>query len=304
MTTVPNVTFKLQVRTAATCHLCNSLSQYLVFAQEPLFSSPDDVVAGPNFSLLKDATLRPCVTVIGSAPYVESTIEQAKMNIGLIFDVADACNLNYIDFHLDYNLDPSSEPLIYEVISQWKSRYGRNSSSSQGLDSESTCPRITIGHATRLQLFTQTQWRDLVEAISGLPITFVGLPQSDMFMQGRAFKDMPLGAPRGTLRVPYIAKNYGLEIAMSVNNVENAFTPQGSLDPLSLCTFGVAVFQTATPEDIRTLVVGRLFTICLSYFYFGLFPSIPFCSYLGYWNILILYLPEISDLDLQECHRC
>jgi hypothetical protein len=246
-----------------------------VFAQEPLFSSPDDAVAGPNFSLLKDAILRPSVTVIGSAPYVESTVEQAKMNIGLIFDLADTCNVNYVDFHLDYNLDPSSELLIYEVISQLKTRYRRSSSSSsQGPDPESStkgfiegptfrCPRITIGHATRLQLFTQTQWRDLVEAISDLPITFVGLPQSDIFMQGRAYKDTPLGAPRGTLRVPYIAKNYGLEIAMSVNNVDNAFTPQGSLDPLSLCTFGVAIFQTAMPEDIRTLVVSLFFFLSL-----------------------------------------
>lgn len=235
-----------------------------MFAQEPLFSSPDDTVVGPNFSLLKDAAHRRGITVIGSAPYVEPSIEQAKMNIGLIFDIADACNMDLVDFHLDYNLDPNSELLIYEVISQLKTRY---SSSSQGPDPESpgkgflrgptlACPRITIGHATRLQLFTPTQWRDLVEAISGLPITFVGLPQSDMFMQGRDFKDAPLGAPRGTLRVPYLAKNYGLHIAMSVNNVDNAFTPQGSLDPLSLCTFGVAVFQTATPEDIRMLVVG------------------------------------------------
>lgn len=215
---------------------------------------------------------------------MEPTIEQAKMNIGLIFDVADAYNVNYVDFHLDYNLDPSSELLIYEVISQLKTRYGRDSSSSQGPDPESsikgstkgpmlTCPRITIGHATRLQLFTPTQWRDLVEAISDFPITFVGLPQSDIFMQGRTFKDSPLGAPRGTLRVPYIAKNYGLEIAMSVNNVDNAFTPQGSLDPLSLCTFGVAVFQTATPEDIRMLVVGPF--------------SFPFFLLLG----LLLYIP-------------
>ena len=238
-----------------------------MFAQEPLFSYPDDAVAGPNFSLLKDAILRPSVTVIGSAPYVESTVEQAKMNIQLIFDLADTCNVNYVDFHLDYNLDPSSELLIYEVIFQLKTRYRRSSSSSSSgpypESSRKRCPRITIGHATRLQLFTQTQWRDLVEAISDLPITFVGLPQSDIFMQGRAYKDTPLGAPRGTLRVPYIAKNYGLEIAMSVNNVDNAFTPQGSLDPLSLCTFGVAIFQTATPEDIRTLVVGLFFSSSL-----------------------------------------
>lgn len=287
-----------------------------MFAQEPLFSSPDDAVAGPNFSLLKDATLRHNVTVIGSAPYVESTIEQAKMNIGLIFDIADACNVDYVDFHLDYNLDPSSELLIYEVIAQLKRRFERSRDLSQGLESSRkggkgptmTCPRITIGHATRLQLFTPTQWWSLVEAISDLPITFVGLPQSDIFMQGRAFNDTPLGAPRGTLRIPYIAKKYGVQIAMSVNNIDNAFTPQGSLDPLSLCTFGVAVFQTATPEDIRTLVVGLFLFLPPPFSIFSWFllhdtPVALFQFHLDYWNrLLIFYLPAISDLDLQERH--
>ena len=62
-------------------------SRYLVFAQEPLFFfSPDDAAAiGPDFSLLKDATLRHSVTLIGSASYVEPTSEQGKMTI---FDIA------------------------------------------------------------------------------------------------------------------------------------------------------------------------------------------------------------------------
>ncbi|KAF8964293.1 hypothetical protein BDZ97DRAFT_1660701 [Flammula alnicola] len=217
--------------------------QIAIFAQEPLFDSVDDQMPGENFNLLKEASLYNGVSVVGSAPYVEPSIEQAKKNINLIFDIADAQRVNLVDFHLDYNLDPNSEPLIYEVIAQANRRN----------TSKRRCPRITIGHATRLQLFSAEQWRGLADAISDLPITFVGLPQSDMYMQGRAFTGEPLGAPRGTLRVPYVAQHYGIEIAMSVNNVDNAFTPQGSLDPLSLCAFGVGIFQAATPEDIRTL---------------------------------------------------
>jgi hypothetical protein len=43
---------------------------------------------------------------------------------------------------------------------------------------------------------------------------------------------------------------------MAVNNVENAFTPQGSVDPLSLVAFGAAIYQSVTPKDLRTLVVS------------------------------------------------
>ncbi|KAH9480297.1 hypothetical protein JR316_0006895 [Psilocybe cubensis] len=259
--------------------------QIAIFAQEPLFDSGGSVdhrKPGRNFELLEEASLRHGVSVVGSAPYVEPSIAQAKMNVGLIFDIADARGIDHVDFHLDYNLDPESEPLIYEVIAQAKKRYQTTprgdpdgsqqamvSSSRSSIDAEDAadapishttspskrpCPRITIGHATRLQLFSPEQWRALIDAISDLPIVFVGLPQSDMYMQGRSFWDAPLGAPRGTLRVPYLHEKYGIEIAMSVNNVENAFTPQGSLDPLSLCTFGVGVFQAATPAAIRSLV--------------------------------------------------
>ena len=240
----------------------------------------DHQIPGENFALLNEAVLRHGVSVIGSAPYVEASVEKAKKNIGLIFDIADTHGLGYVDFHLDYNLDAKSEPLIYEVIAQATRRYHStvehltSSGTAVASDTESDyakrpCPRITIGHATRLQLFSPDEWRALADAISGLPITFVALPQSDMYMQGRAFQDEPLGAPRGTLRVPYLAQRYGIEIAMSVNNVDNAFTPQGSLDPLSLCSFGVGIFQAATSEDIRVLMV------CHSPFSH---PHLPFSS--------------------------
>lgn len=204
--------------------------------------------------------------MVGSAPYVEPTVEKAKRNISLIFDLADAHGLALVDFHLDYNLDPNSELLIYEVISQVKMRYrlGRTTASEQHTHeasdkltdaSKRPCPHITIGHASRLQLLSHEEWRDLVDAIAEIPLVFVGLPQSDMYMLGRESSGPGLGAARGTLRVPHLAREYGIDIAMSVNNVDNAFTPQGSLDPLSLRTFGISVFQAATPEDVRTLVV-------------------------------------------------
>ncbi|KAJ6559222.1 hypothetical protein DFH09DRAFT_523309 [Mycena vulgaris] len=214
--------------------------QVAAFAQEPLFDVPDNLQPGRNYSLLVQAAETPGVEVVGSAPYVEPTTEQAKANIVFVLKLAQKHGC-HVDFHLDYNLDPESEPLIYSVISEAKKL-----SWSREL-------RITIGHATRMQLFTPAQWGDLASAIGELPIIFVGLPQSDMYMLGRKEMDTLLGPPRSTLRIPYIANKYGLEVAMSVNNAQNAFTPQGSVDPLSLCTLGVALFQSATTKDIRTL---------------------------------------------------
>ena len=87
-----------------------------------------------------------------------------------------------------------------------------------------------------------------------LPVTLVGLPQSDMYMMGRQVRS----PPRGTLNVCRLATEHGIEVAMGVNNVQNAFTPQGSVDPLGLCPLGVALFQGATDGDcVRLLVSGE-----------------------------------------------
>ena len=217
------------------------------FAQEALFESANDTEPGNNYRLLLEAIDREGVEVVGSAPYVESSVSHAKKNLDLIIRAACSRSL-HVDFHLDYNLDIKSEPLIFEVIARIK---------QYNYSLEHPELRITIGHATRLQLFTAEQWQNLIEQIGDLPITFIALPNSDMYMQGRAAKDTPLGAPRGTLRVTRLAKEYGLEVAMGVNNVENAFTPQGSLDPLALCPFGVAIFQAATTEDLVLLLVSQ-----------------------------------------------
>ncbi|KAJ7600510.1 hypothetical protein C8J56DRAFT_910446, partial [Mycena floridula] len=218
--------------------------QIAVFAQEPLFCDAEDSEPGENYQFLVEAMSRPEVEALGSAPYTEPIVAQAKKNIALIFDLASRHN-HHIDFHLDYNLDPNSEPLIYTVIQHAK---GLSNSFLQQR-------RITIGHATRLQLFSDSEWHSLSRLIGNrIPLSIVGLPNSDLYMQGRNKAHEPLGAPRGTLRVTQISKSYGIDVAMSVNNVENAFTPQGSPDPLALCTLGTAIFQAATLEDIRILL--------------------------------------------------
>lgn len=150
----------------------------------------------------------------------------------------------HADFHLDYNLDATAEPLIYYVIQQMRTRgwakYFRG---------------VTIGHATRLGLFTPSEWRELKKSMADLPISIVGLPQSDMYMMGR---DQP-SPPRATLPITQLARMYEVDIAIAVNNVQNAFTPQGSVDPLSLCTLGVGLFQAGTSEDCRILLVRMQF---------------------------------------------
>ena len=58
---------------------------------------------------------------------------------------------------------------------------------------------------------------------------------------------------RGTLPIPSMIKQHGLNAAIGINNIGNAFTPQGSCDPLSIASQGVGVYQAGTKRDAEIL---------------------------------------------------
>jgi hypothetical protein len=224
---------------------------YTAFAQDPLFQE----TGAPNANLqwLVDASNTPGVEVVGSAPYVEPNPQAAKQNIDYLFDLACRRHL-HLDFHLDYNLDPNTKPLVWDVLRQLAFRIGKGE--------WRRTQRVCIGHATRLTLWGPEEWNLFNQIVDGsglesdvvgrLPVSLVGLPQSDMYMMGRD----RLSPPRCTLNVCQLARKHGIKVAMAVNNVQNAFTPQGSVDPLMLCPLGVALFQAATDADCYRLLVS------------------------------------------------
>lgn len=215
-----------------------------VFAQDPLFPSADADQPGENLELLQQASRRKGVQAVGSAPYVEPSLVHTKQNIRLILDTAYQQHL-HADFHLDYNVNPDSEPLIWFLLDELSTRV-RAGQWRAGA-------HICVGHATRLTLFSEEEWNkycDIVET-DRLPITLVGLPPSDLYMMGRHLSP----PPRTTLNVPKLRRKHGLSVGMSVNNIGNAFTPQGPLDPLSLCPLGIAIFQAGTRKDCTSIVV-------------------------------------------------
>ena len=159
----------------------------------------------------------------------------------------------HLDFHIDYNLDAGKVPSILTAIdllkiSPWPS-------SPESLDFRT----VVFGHCTRATLFTESEWLDLRGRIGSLPISFVGLPTSDLFMMGRPSGSTGGGQRlRGTLQVPQMIQKYGLNAAIGINNVGNAFTPHGSCDPLSLASFGVGIYQAGTKADADVLLVGEM----------------------------------------------
>lgn len=220
--------------------------QICAFAQLSLFSSSSDDLEIRD--LMLQAMDIPEVDVIGSTPYVEDDEEAAKQNIQWMIECALEKG-KMLDFHLDYNVDASQAPMTLELIrllknDKWIERGGKG---------------IVLGHCTRLTLFSSDDWNHLKESIEDLPISFVGLPTSDLYM-------MKTESTKGTLNVPTMIKRYGFKAAIAVNNIGNAFTPYGSSDPLSVAQLGVGLYQTAARQDVELLYVGSIPPTYINYY--------------------------------------
>ncbi|KAJ5314113.1 uncharacterized protein N7443_000997 [Penicillium atrosanguineum] len=215
--------------------------QIVCFAQDPIFSSD---FGEENMVLIEKALARyPQIDVIGTTPYVESSIEAAKKNIDWAVDQALQLE-KHLDFHLDYHLDPNKEALVWYLLETLKQR---------GWTTTSITKRVMLGHCTRLSLFSEREWAQISRIIheNDLPVSFVGLPTSDLYMAAPQQENQ--GKPRGTLEVPEIIRKYELDVVMGVNNVGNAFTPWGSADPLFLACLGVGLYQAGSQTDAGLL---------------------------------------------------
>ncbi len=211
--------------------------QICAFAQLPLFSGEND--GAEVRKLMEIAASDMNVEVLGSTPYVEDDEMKSKENARWISALALEHN-KYLDLHLDYFLEEDKQPLIWDVLETLKEQSWTGAGGKQ----------ITSGHCTRLTHFREEEWHRLKREIGELSVFFVGLPTSDLFMM-RTRENV-----RGTLPILEMIKEYGLDAAIAINNIGNAFTPQGNCDPLSIAQLGVGLYQAPTQADVQLLYVG------------------------------------------------
>ncbi|KAB8303690.1 hypothetical protein EYC80_005077 [Monilinia laxa] len=220
--------------------------QICVFAQDPIFSH--DHGSRSMTDLLENAIQKHEVEVLGSTPYVEKSLELQEENIKWTIETAKLYQL-HLDFHLDYHLNEHQKPMVYSAIERlhrinWTTNYEHKEFRT-----------VVFGHCTRLTLLDGNEWHKLRQEIRDLPVSFVGLPTSDLFMMGRP--DEATGGSirvRGTLQVIEMIKKYDFNVALGINNVGNAFTPQGTCDPMSLTSLGVGIYQAGTKADAQILL--------------------------------------------------
>jgi hypothetical protein len=94
-------------------------------------------------------------------------------------------------------------------------------------------------------MFSAEEWSRPPAELCELPLGIAALPQSNICMVGRpnsnGIRSVPL-AERTLDVTSRIWRDHGIHVALSVNDVENAVTPQGYLDPLTLACLEVRLF--------------------------------------------------------------
>ncbi|PSR97301.1 hypothetical protein BD289DRAFT_362528 [Coniella lustricola] len=230
--------------------------QICVFAQDPIFSSEH---GEENRSLVVEALDRfeDAVEALGTTPYVEKNPEASTQNIEWAVDTAMARGL-HLDFHLDYTLDKKSPSSVPKVLAYLRRRHWATRAQPG--------KTIVIGHCTHMTTSNGTlaEVAALLHQQPELPVHFVGLPTSDVYMMGRpgaqscqlngkqvSYK--PYDRPRGTMQIPSMIRDFGLNGCLGVNNVGNAFTPYGDGDPMQLACWGTGLYQAGTAADAEIL---------------------------------------------------
>jgi cytosine deaminase len=204
--------------------------QIAAFPQEGIEARPG------TLPLLREALAIPD-TVVGGCPYVEVDAAAARRHISTVLDLAaefDTTADMHLDFadHLEDDRFVMAEHVAQAVI-------------ERGLEG-----RVSIGHVTTLGLMEPERRARVISTLAAAAVTVTILPATDLFLTqrtGRAHLFRGL-APARDLHAA------GVNVALSSNNVRNAFTPSGNADPVDIGRLLARLTYASTPDDCRWIL--------------------------------------------------
>jgi cytosine deaminase len=192
-----------------------------VFPQEGLLNDPG------SEELLVEASAGGA-DLIGGCPYTDS---DPHGQIAKIFDLAKRHDFD-IDFHLDFDLDPSWMHLD-EVCRQTESRGWGG--------------RVAIGHVTKLSALDRTSLEVVGMKLANAGVALTVLPATDLFLMGRGAEH---SVPRGVAPAHRLL-GQGVVCSLATNNVLNPFTPFGDCSLLRMANLYANIAQLGRPEELQ-----------------------------------------------------
>ncbi|WP_336798879.1 amidohydrolase family protein [Kaistia sp. MMO-174] len=168
-----------------------------VFPQEGLLNDP-----GTEELLVEACEMG--ADLIGGCPYTDS---DPQAHVDRIFAIARRFDLD-IDFHLDFDLDPSWMHLDAVIAATERNGWAG---------------RVAVGHVTKLSAIPPEALTTIGNRLAAAGIAVTVLPATDLFLMGRRHDH---NVPRGVAPAHRLAE-LGVTCSLATNNVLNPFTPFG-----------------------------------------------------------------------------
>ena len=166
--------------------------------------------------------------VIGGCPYTDTDpAAQTKR----IFDIARRFDLD-VDFHLDFDLDPSWMHLD-EVCRQ--------------TDAHRWGGRVAVGHVTKLSTVDRARLSEIGTRLANAGVAVTVLPATDLFLMGREHHHH---VPRGVAPAHRLLA-HGVTCSLATNNVLNPFTPFGDCSLIRIANLYANIAQLGRSADMR-----------------------------------------------------
>jgi cytosine deaminase len=192
-----------------------------VFPQEGLNNDPG------TFELLVE-TCENGADLVGGCPYTDS---DPHRQIAHIFDLAKRFDID-IDFHLDFDLDPSWMHL--DEVCRLTKEHGWGG-------------RVAIGHVTKLSALDSGALQRVGAKLADAGVAVTVLPATDLFLMGRGATH---SVPRGVAPVHRL-REQGVVCSLATNNVLNPFTPFGDCSLLRMANLYANVAQAGRPDELQ-----------------------------------------------------
>lgn len=164
---------------------------------------------------------------IGGAPYIDS---DPNGQIARIFELAKRYDLD-IDFHLDFDLDPSWMHL--DEVCRQADAYGWGG-------------RVAIGHVSKLSALAAPALRQVGLKLARSGVALTVLPATDLFLMGRGSDHL---VPRGVAPAHLLLAD-GVTCSISTNNVLNPFTPFGDCSLVRMANLYANVAQAGQADEL------------------------------------------------------
>ncbi|SON56936.1 Cytosine deaminase [Hartmannibacter diazotrophicus] len=197
--------------------------QICVFPQEGLTNDP-------GTEELLDEALSNGADLLGGCPYTDTDPDE---QIRRLFLLAERHGVD-LDFHLDFDLEPTGGSLAAIVAATRRHGYGG---------------RVAIGHVTKLSALPKDVLERTAETLAEAGVAVTVLPATDLYLNGR---DRDHLVPRGVAPAHSLAER-GVLTSVATNNVRNPFTPYGDASLMRMANLFANVAQVGLEEGLSSV---------------------------------------------------